>query len=582
MSVRHGDTGQSDRIREFFENAFQERVSRSPQTLTSLGIKSRQDELDDLSDAWRKAERDLILDQLHRLAQFDYASLDPSDQLNYRIFKHDAEQALERFRFRFHDYLINQKFGLHTQFPVFMINMHRVEDLADAKNYIGRLRALDQSCAQLIVELDKREQLGVIPPAFLFPQMIGDCRSFIGGQTADGQLEHNVLYEDFQAKLGTLEGVDQRGRDALLNDVKHALRESVLPAYRRLTAYLEKQQAKAPAEAGAWSLPDGSDFYKMCLERHTSTTLSADEIHRLGMEDVLRIQRGILALKDSLGFRGSLQALFSFARDNPDFYYSQTAEGRQEYLDDLNAMIAHVETLLPRLFNQLPQDRLLVKAVERHREKTAGIAFYEGPAADGSRPGIFYVNLYDLKQLPSFTMEALAYHEALPGHHMQFAIANRLQNLPTFRRYTDYTAYIEGWGLYSELFTKEFGLYQDPWSDFGRLAQELKRACRLVVDTGIHHRRWSRQQAIDYLYENIPSSRAQVIKEVDRYIVMPGQATAYTVGMVEILKLRQRARASLCEKFDIRDFHDELLRHGPLPMGLLDEQIAAWTRAALM
>jgi uncharacterized protein (DUF885 family) len=579
MMNRYGSAAQSDRIRCFFEDAFHERVNRSPQTLTALGIKKYQDRLDDLSEAKQEADRDLIRDQLQRLEQFDPASLSAADQLNYRIFRHDAQQALECFRYRFHHYLINQKFGMHTEFPAFMINMHGIADMEDARNYIARLHALDKTCRQVIEGLDKRASLGIIPPVFLFPQMIGDCRNFIGGRTPDAGVEHNVLYEDFQCKLGKLEDISQRDRDALLDALRNALQLSVVPAYERLITYLEKQQEKAPAEAGAWALPDGADFYRMSLERHTSTQLSANDIHQLGIKDVTRIQGDMLALKERMGFRGSLGAFFSFARDNPEFYYPQTENGRQSYLDALSRIIAQVGTLLPKLFTKLPQDELLVKAVERHREKTAGIAFYEGPAADGSRPGIFYVNLFDLQQLPTFTMEALAYHEALPGHHLQFSIANRLRDLPTFRRYTDYTAYVEGWGLYSELITKELGLYQDPWSDFGRLAQELKRACRLVVDTGIHDRRWTRQQAIDYLYENIPSSLPQVVKEVDRYIVMPGQATAYTVGMAEILKLRKQACAVLGEKFDLREFHDELLRHGPLPMGLLDEQISAWARA---
>lgn len=576
------DTPPSEPLRRFFEQAFQERVDRSPQTLTALGIKKRQDQLDDWSQAGLEADRALVLDQLERLKQFDASSLGVTDQLNIRIFRQDAEDTLMRFQYRYHDYLINQKFGLHTDFPAFMINMHAIADLEDANNYIARLHALDHASRQVIEGLDLRDRLGVIPPAFLFPQIIDDCKSFIGG-AIDGDsgkpaLAHNVLYEDFERKISKLDGLAQHERMQLLDQLKHALQVSVIPAYQALIAYLEQQEERAPAQAGAWSLPDGAGYYQACLARHTSTLLSADDIHRLGLDEVARIQREILAIKATLGFHGSLQDFFTFARDNPDFYYPQTAEGRQAYLDDLNAYIATMRSRLAELFTVFPEDELLVKAVERHREKTAGLAFYQGPAADGGRPGIFYVNLYDLRQLPSFITEALAYHEALPGHHMQFSIANRLQNLPTFRRYIDYTAYVEGWGLYSELITKEMGLYQDPWSDFGRLVQELKRACRLVVDTGLHARRWTRDQAIDYLYENVPSSRAQLVKEVDRYIVMPGQATSYKIGMAEILKLRKQARAALGEGFDIRAFHDELLRHGPLPLTLLEEQIRAWTR----
>lgn len=574
------DSGDSEeqavQIREFFEAAFMERVSRSPQTLTALGIDQSQDRLDDVSDDRLEADRDLIISQLLRLKQFDFDSLSQSDQLNYRIFKSEADDALERYRFRHHDYIVNQKFGLHTQFPAFMINMHSIANPQDAENYIARLHAVDEVANQVIAGMERRESLGVIPPAFLFPQMIGDCIQFIGDSRSDASMGKNVLYRDFQAKLEKVNGLDPKQRDSLQTEARHALKNAVLPAYEKLVAALKRQQNKAPAEAGACSLPDGDEYYQMCLEQHTSTMLSADDIHRLGEGEVERIQREMRALIDRLGFQGSLQDFFRFVREHPDFYYPQTEQGRQTYLDDLNRIIVEVEPLLPELFNRLPEDALLVKAVEPHREKTAGMAFYEGPAPDGSRPGVFCVNLYDLGQLPSFTMEALAYHEALPGHHMQFSIANRLRQLPTFRRYADYNAYIEGWGLYAELIAKEIGLYRDPYSDFGRLAQELKRACRLVVDTGIHARRWTREQAIDYLYENIPSSRAQVVKEIDRYIVMPGQATSYTVGMSEILKMRAQARTTLGTQFDLREFHDELLRHGPLPLSMLEQQMSAW------
>jgi uncharacterized protein (DUF885 family) len=571
-------TSPASDIRRFFEDAFWERVSRSPQTLTALGIKRHQDRLDDLSDERQQTDRNLLQAQLQQLRQFDFASLAPEDRFSYRIFQYDAEKALDRFQYRFHDYLVNQKFGLHTQFPAFMINMHHIENLQDARHYISRLKAFDQSCNQVLDGLDRRQSMGVVPPVFLFPQMIGDCEEFVGGEENAARIENNVLFEDFTIKLEALDGVSPLERDALIEGVERALQETVFPAYRKLIAHLKRQQASAPEESGAWALPDGAGFYQMCLKQHTSTTLTPDEIHALGIREVARIQQEIIALKTGMEFEGSLQDFFSFARKSPYFYFEQTEQGRQACLAKLDGFIERIRALLPTLFTALPENDLLVKPVERHREKTAGLAFYQGPAADGSRPGIFYVNLSDLRQLPSFMMEALAYHEALPGHHMQFSIANRLRDLPTFRRYIDTNGYVEGWALYSELFTKEQGLYQDPWSDFGRLVEELKRACRLVVDTGIHARRWTRQQAIDYMLAHIPSSLGHVVKEVDRYIVMPGQATSYKVGMAEILSLRARARAALGEQFDIRRFHDELLRHGPLPLPFLAEQIECWMR----
>lgn len=566
-------------LHRFFEQAFQARLERLPQTLTTLGIRRRQDELDDYSDAARVAERDLVQAQLEQLERFDPARLSVEDRLSYEMFRYEAQALLDGFRFRHHGYLVNQKFGLHTDFPAFMINMHGVTERADALAYIARLRAFDRACRQVLVELERREALGVVPPAYLFEQMIGDCRSFIGDDDPLG-LEGNPLYLDLSDKLKRLAELPPAERQALLDDAARALAESVLPAYRRLTEALERQQARAPAEAGAWALPDGDAWYRFCLARETTTSLSADEIHALGQREVARLQDGILGLRDRLGIDGDLAELFEYAREHPGFYHPDSEAGRNRYLAEMNQAVAEIEPRLPELFNRLPRDALLIKPVEPHREKTAGLAFYQGPAADGSRPGIFYLNLHDMRQLPTFATEALAYHEALPGHHLQFSIANQLHHLPSFRRYAWYNAYIEGWGLYSEQITRDIGLYQDPWSDFGRLVQELKRACRLVVDTGIHARRWTRQQAIDYLYCNIPSSMGQVINEVDRYLVMPGQATTYTVGMAEILRLRRRAKDALGERFDLRGFHDELLRHGALPLSLLERQMDAWARAS--
>jgi uncharacterized protein (DUF885 family) len=567
------------RIERFFETAFEERINRFPQLLTSLGIKRNQDQLDDLSDAKLEGDRQLIEDQLRRLEGFDYASLAPDKQLNYRVFRSEAEWLLKRYHYRFHEYLVSQKFGLHTDFPAFMINMHSIESVQDARDYLARLRALSKAGEQVIDGLDKRARMGIVLPAFLFPQIIDDCRRFVSESNAGKAPEHNVLFEDFRSKLEKLPNLDQAAKEKWLHEAGAALREHVIPVYERLAVYLERQISQAPSEAGACSMPDGENYYIVCLEKHTSTTLTADAIHQLGLTEVSRLKKEILSLQPALGYHGNLEALFEYAREHPGFYHPQTEAGRKACLAELNSYAEKMAALLPQLFATLPQDELLIKAVERHRERTAGLAFYKGPSSDGRRPGIFYVNLYDLRQLPIFIIEALAYHEALPGHHLQFSIANRLRALPTFRRYVDCTAYIEGWGLYSERLAKEIGLYENPWSDFGRLTYELKRACRLVVDTGIHAKAWTRQQAIDYLHRNTPTSLAQVVKEIDRYIVMPGQATSYKIGMEEILKLRTRTQRILGSKFDLRAFHDELLRHGPLPLALLEEQLMRWAQS---
>ncbi len=563
-------------LHAFFEAAYEERIARSPQTLTTLGIRRSQHRLDDYSDEARQEEYRLVVDQLARLKTFDPAKLDEEDRLSYDLFAFEAEQFIEAHAFRHNHYLVNQKFGLHSDFPAFMINMHRIETIEDAQSYIARLHAFDLACNQVIGELERRQTLGVVPPVFLFEQMIGDCRAFIGPDQADASAQQNPLYKDLQDKLSPLDSLSPDQHTELLAQAEMALKQSVLPAYARLARFLEAQQQHAPEQGGAWSLPDGEAFYAYCLRSETTTYLTAEQVHQLGLLEMARIREELAALQPELGITGDLTDLLEHARVDSSFYYPQTPEGRKTYLEDLQKPIDRMAEQLDTLFTRLPEDALLVKPVEPHREKTAGLAFYQVPASDGSRPGIFHINLHDMGQLPSYITEALAFHEALPGHHMQFAIANRLHELPAFRRTAWYNAYIEGWGLYAELVAWEIGAYTGPWDDFGRLVQELKRACRLVVDTGIHAYRWSRDQAIDYLHDNVPVSRAQAIMEVDRYIVMPAQATSYKVGMEELLKLRRHAQEALGDRFDMRLFHDELLRHGALPLDILEQQVERW------
>lgn len=563
-------------LHAFFEAAYEERIARAPQTLTTLGIKRSQDRLDDFSDEARQEECRLVQDQLARIEAFDPESLDEEDRLSYDLFVFEAQQFIEAHAFRHNHYLVNQKFGLHSDFPAFMINMHRIDSIEDAENYIARLNAFDVACNQVITELERRQAIGVIPPAFLFEQMIGDCRAFIGADQADAAALTNPLYRDFEAKLVQLGSLPAEQQSALLAQATQALEQSVLPAYARLARFLTAQWQQAPEQGGAWSLPDGEAFYAHCLRSETTTALTAEEVHQLGQQEMARIHQGLAALQPELDVAGNLKDLLEHARLDPSFYYPETPDGRKTYLKDLQEPIDRMAERLPTLFTRLPEDALLVKPVEPHREKTAGLAFYQVPASDGTRPGIFHINLYDMGQLPSYITEALAFHEAVPGHHMQFAIANRLHELPAFRRAAWYNAYIEGWGLYAEQIAWEIGAYTGPWDDFGRLVQELKRACRLVVDTGIHAYRWTRDQAIDYLYDNVPVSRAQATMEVDRYIVMPAQATSYKVGMAELLKLRSNARETLGARFDLRLFHDELLRHGALPLDILERQVDRW------
>jgi uncharacterized protein (DUF885 family) len=333
---------------------------------------------------------------------------------------------------------------------------------------------------------------------------------------------------------------------------------------------------KADTRDGAWKFPDGEAFFNNALARTTTTELTAKEIHEIGLAEVARIHDEMRAIKEKVGFKGDLKAFMEFMKTDKQFYLPNTEEGKEKYLKDATAMIDNLKSRLDELFIVKPKADMIVKRVEAFREKAAGKAFYQQPAPDGSRPGIYYANLYDMEAMPTYQMEALAYHEGIPGHHMQIAIAQELEGVPKFRKFGGYTAYIEGWGLYSELVPKEMGLYEDPYSDFGRLAMELWRACRLVVDTGIHAMKWTRQEGIDYYVNNTPNAKSDGVKMVERHIVMPSQATAYKVGMLKILELREDAKKELGDKFDIRQFHDVVLKNGPVPLNVLEKFVDEW------
>jgi uncharacterized protein (DUF885 family) len=343
-----------------------------------------------------------------------------------------------------------------------------------------------------------------------------------------------------------------------------------------MLATLDEIEPRASGNRGAWSLPDGAAFYAHRLQSSTTTSLGAEEIHRIGLQQVARIHNEMERIKARLGFTGTLQAFFAHINDSAEFKYPNTPEGREAYLADGRRFIAQVMEAAPRFFRRLPRAPLEVRAVEAFRQETAAVAFYNRPAPDGSRPGIFYVNLADMNQVLRPQVEAIAYHEGAPGHHFQIALAQELPGLPKFRRFGGYGAYAEGWGLYAEGLGKEMGFYREPISEFGMLSTQLWRAIRLVVDTGIHHHHWTREQAIDYFTANGLLSRRDATKEVERYFNNPGQATSYMIGSLRILALRDRARTALGDRFDIRDFHGVVLENGSLPLDVLEELVDAW------
>lgn len=564
---------ESDKANSFFDRVFDERVARYPERQTYLGIKKDYGEWDDSTDAMAQRELEITKENLAWLKEsIDYEKLDAQTKISYLMWVERAEGQIRNFKYRNYNYPVNQMFGRHTGVPSFLINMHLAGDDSDAENYVERLQGVDEVFDQLIENLKMREKLGILPPKFVFPRAIESSRNVISGAPFDDSGEDSALWEDFRTKLQKIDLSEPR-KVQLQTEAWDVLVDVVKPAYERLITFLEDQGSRATTDDGVWKFEDGDAFYNEALRLTTTTELTAEEIHQIGLNEVERIHNEMRSIMKTVGFEGDLKEFFEFMRTDEQFYYPNTDEGKEAYITRAVEVIDAMEERLDTLFITKPEADLVVKRVEAFREKSAGTAFYQRPAPDGSRPGIYYANLYDTANMPKYKLEALAYHEGVPGHHMQLALAQQLEGIPKFRKFGGYTAYIEGWGLYCELLPKEMGLYTDPYSDFGRLSMELWRACRLVVDTGIHDRKWTREQGIAYYRNNTSDTERDCIRMVERHIVMASQATAYKIGMLKILELRERAKEALGERFDIREFHEVVLRGGPVPLAVLEKMI---------
>ena len=577
-----GAQSEDARLAAFFEQAFQEQIALSPQTMTALGIKRDYDKLNDTTDA--AAERALALSesQLARMkSEFDPAALSPDSRMSMRLFEYGVEQARLSNRWRDWGYQFAANGNPTTGLPVFMINNHRVDSVSDAEAYVSRLKDAERVMGEIAAELRQRAAAGVISPNFVFEPSIENTRNIITGAPFDDAAD-NPVWADFQKKVAALE-TDEATKARLLSEGRAALTGEWKRGYEHVLAALAEVQAQAAAmpdrDGGVWRLPDGEAYYNARLRLSTTTDLTADQIHQIGLQEVERLHGEMQAIMDQVGFEGSLQEMFALLKTDPRFQYPNTPEGKEQYLADSRAFIAQVMAAAPQWFSDLPEAALEVRAVEAWREATASIAFYNAPAPDGSRPGIYYVNLSDMTQVLKPQIEGISYHEGAPGHHFQIAYAQEMEGLPSFRRFGGYGAYAEGWGLYAERLGKEMGFYQDPYSDFGRLSTELWRAVRLVTDTGLHAKRWSREQAIDYFRQNSLLSERDIVKEVERYITNPGQATSYKIGELKIMELRQRAQTALGDRFDIRDFHAVVLGSGSVPLDVLEDQVEAWIAA---
>ncbi len=564
---------ESQRLNDWFAARYEEQLARSPMSRTYLGLPDGMDQLDDISQTAIEEEMELARSWLNEMRRdFDIDRLDAQSSLSYRLFEVDIEDQLATHAVGQNDYVFSHMSGPHTGLPSFLINYGKVESVEGAEDYISRLRAVQTYIGQAQARAEAQFADGVTMPKFVYAKVSDAARNVISGSPFEESEENSPLWQDIRTKINSLE-TTQAKKDDLLEQAKEALLTSVQPAYISLIAMFDQQAAAATTDDGAWKLPAGSNYYNVRLKHYTTTDLTADEIHDIGLAEVARIQDEMRDIMKRVGFEGTLKEFFTFLRTDPQFTFPNTDEGREAYMSEATAIIDDMRGRLDTLFITKPKADMVVKRVEPFREDTAFGAFYNSPALDGSRPGTYYVNLKSMEDQPKFLMQALAYHEGIPGHHMQIAIAQELQGLPKFRTLGGHTAFIEGWALYSEAIPKEIGLYTDPYKEFGQLGMEIFRAARLVVDTGIHSKKWDREKAVQYYLDNIPNPEGDVRAEIDRYIVWPGQATAYMIGKLKIEELRKKAETDMGEDFDIRQFHDTLIANGSVPLSILEELV---------
>jgi uncharacterized protein (DUF885 family) len=571
----------------FYEKVFITVALQNPELLTSIGIaeqfgyRRHNAHLDDASVA--KADRDIVQwrAQLAELRAYDQAEQSPAQQLSTRVLEYFIQDQLDGERFRFHDYPVNQLFGVQNQTPTFLMEQHAIPDRRGAEDYIARLGEVGRKFDQVIEGLALRDKNGVLPPRFVVERVLAEMRAFAALPTLE-----NPLYRNLATKVAALADVSAADKPVLLARGVQAIESSVVPAYQRLIAFHERQLPRATDDDGAWKLPEGDAYYAWRLRSETTSRMTPQQVHDLGVAEVARIEAemaAILAAQNLLeAGETPAQALARLAKD-ARFLYPNTDEGRQAALAEFARMIEQQSALSRPVIGLVPKAPIEVRRVPEFKEKTAPGAYYTPPALDGSRPGIFSVNLRDMAEIPKFSMRTLAVHEGVPGHHFQMALAQQQQGGPTFRRVLPFTAYAEGWALYAEWLALEMGLYKDdPLGNLGRLQAEMLRAARLVVDTGLHYKRWTRTQAIAYMTEKTGNAEADVVSEVERYIVNPGQACAYKVGMLSLQAARQRAAKALGPRFDaqaLKAFHDMLLGSGSLPLAILDEQVDAWIKS---
>ena len=566
----------------FYEKIFAEVLFDHPELLSALGlveqfgITSHNGKLDDESPAQQQREFDRFKKDLTQLRQYPIDRQSQSQRLSTHVLEWFLERQVEGEKYQWHTYPVNQLFGVQNQFPSFMANTHRLLNRKDCEYYLARLDALPKKFEQLLQNLKVREQKQILPPRFVVEEVLKEMIDFVGKPASE-----NILATSFKGRATKIDKLTEQQRADFQARVETAVDGKVYPAYQKLIDYFRELLPKTTTDAGVWKLPDGDNYYAYRLRENTTTKLKPDEVHELGLQEVARIEGEMRVILDANGFAGQPigQTMDKLGKDLR-FLFSNDDKGRADALAQYRQLITQAaDRSSKELFLTVPRAKIEVRRVPEFKEATAPGAYYDAPAMDGSRPGIFFANLRDMNEVPKWSMPTLAYHEGVPGHHWQISTAEELKGLPQFRKVLPFTAYIEGWALYCEWLAKQVGWYdRDPFGDLGRLRDELFRAVRLVVDTGIHAKRWTREQAIAYMRDKTGIGEKEVRSEIERYIVMPGQACAYKVGMLRIQELRARAEKELGEKFDQREFHDAVLKNGALPLEILEEQVNNYIR----
>lgn len=570
-------------INAWFDTEYEELLQMSPLQLTTQGRKDRYGEIDDMSEAAEDKRLAWMEESVKEMeSKFDYNLLSPQAKISYDLWKYQYEMEKGDVQFRRMNYVFNQMGGIHTMIPTMLINFHKVDEASDMEALISRIKESGRAIGQLLERAKLQTEAGVRPPKFAYEYVIQQSNALIQGEPFTSGKDNAALWTDALAKIEKLEKdgkITAEKAEEYRSGTKEALLNEFKPAYEELIAWLESELPnleEKPTGVGRHEM--GNALYAHRLKSSTTTSLTADEVHQIGLDEVKRIQQEMLAIKDQVGFEGDLQEFFKFVNSDPQFFFPNSDEGRQAYLDESTAYLDSIKTKLPDYFGILPKADLVVKRVEAFREQDGAPQHYNQGTPDGTRPGTYYVHLSDMNAMPKSTMEGVAYHEGSPGHHMQISIAQELESVPKFRTQMGFNAYVEGWALYSEALAKEMGGYKNPYYDFGRLVNEIWRAIRLVTDTGLHSKGWTEADAIKYFSENSSIAPGAIQAEVRRYMVIPGQATGYKIGMLKIQELRKSAEAELGEKFDLKAFHDTVLGGGALPLDILEKVVKEWIK----